>query len=131
VHAKRMSAQETLRVYGEVLNKQLKTVLESTITEDTMNQEMGIAAQAHRDGIHMMTAIPPLIMDENMLQLQTRCAAAEEKAEDLRIELQARQGQNAEGKIASLQRDLEKSRTKIEETQEKLMEQTDLNEARI
>ncbi len=131
MHAKRMSAQETLRVYGEVLNKQLKTVLESTITEDTMNQEMGIAAQAHRDGIHMMTAIPPLIMDENMLQLQTRCAAAEEKAEDLRIELQARQGQNAEGKIASLQRDLEKSRTKIEETQEKLMEQTDLNEARI
>jgi chromosome segregation ATPase len=82
-------------------------------------------------GIHTMTAIPPLIMDENMLQLQTRCAAAEEKADDLRIELQAIQVQNAEGKIASLQRELEKSRTKIEETQEKLMEQTDLNEAML
>ncbi len=98
------SAQETLRAYGEVLNQQLKTVLESTITEDTLNQEMGIAAQAHRDGIHTMTAIPPLVMDEYMLQLQSRCAAAEEKAEDLRIELQALQGQDAEGKIASLQR---------------------------
>ncbi len=53
-----MHAQETLRAYGEVLNQQLKTVLESTITEDTLNQEMGIAAQAHRDGIHTMTAIP-------------------------------------------------------------------------
>ncbi len=39
-----------------------------------------------------------MAMDENMLQLQTRCAAAEEKAEDLRIELQAIQGQNAEEK---------------------------------
>jgi hypothetical protein len=72
-----------MRAYGEALNQQLRTVLDSTITEDTLNQEMEIAAQVHRDGIHKMTAIPPLFMDENMLQLQTRCATAEVNAEDL------------------------------------------------
>jgi hypothetical protein len=72
-----------MRAYGEALNQQLRTVLDSTITEDTLNQEMEIAAQAHRDSIHKMTAIPPLFMDENMLQLQTRCATAEVNAEDL------------------------------------------------
>jgi hypothetical protein len=46
------SAHETLRAYGEVLNQQFKTVLESTITKDTLNQEMGTAAQAHRDAWH-------------------------------------------------------------------------------
>ncbi len=90
---------------------------------------MEIAAQAHRDGIHKMTAIPPLVMDDNMLQLQTRCATAEVKAEDLRIELQALQEQNAEGKIASLQKELEEARKKIEEIQAELKEQTDLIEA--
>ncbi len=50
---------------------------------------MVIAANAHKDSIQKMTAIPPLVMDENRLQLQIRCAAAEEKAEDLQLELQA------------------------------------------
>jgi hypothetical protein len=44
--------------YEEALNQQLKTVIESTITEDTLNQEMGIEANAHRDSIQRMTAIP-------------------------------------------------------------------------
>ncbi len=35
--------------YEEALNRQLQAVLESTITEDTLNQEMVVAAQAHRD----------------------------------------------------------------------------------
>ncbi len=34
------SAQVTLRAYGEVLNQKLKTVMNSTITEDTLNQEI-------------------------------------------------------------------------------------------
>ncbi len=38
--------KETLRAYEEALSQQLKTVLESTITEDTLNQEMGIAAHS-------------------------------------------------------------------------------------
>ncbi len=73
--------------YEEALNQQLRTVIESTVTEDTLNQEMVIAANAHRDSIQKMTAIPPLVMDENRLQLQIRCAVAEEKAEDLELEL--------------------------------------------
>jgi hypothetical protein len=56
---------------------------------------MGIAAQAHRDRIHRMTAIPPLLMDENMLQLQTRSAAFEEQAVDLQNQLRSSQVQNA------------------------------------
>ena len=42
--------KDASKVYGdayeEALNRQLQTVLESTITEDTLNQEMVIAAQA-------------------------------------------------------------------------------------
>ncbi len=58
--------------YEEAFNQQLKTVMESTITEDTLNQEMVIASQAHRDSIQKMTAIPPLVVDANRLQLQIR-----------------------------------------------------------
>jgi hypothetical protein len=54
--------RETMRAYGKALDQQLQTVLSSTITEDTLNQEMEIAAQAHRDRIHELTAIPPLHM---------------------------------------------------------------------
>jgi hypothetical protein len=50
--------KEASRRFEEALNQQLKTVLESTINEETLNQEMVIAAQAHRDGIQKMTAIP-------------------------------------------------------------------------
>jgi hypothetical protein len=74
--------KEVSRAFEEALNQQLKAVLESKITEETLNQEMVVVAQAHRDGIQMMTAIPPLFVDENRLQLRIRCAA-EEKAEDL------------------------------------------------
>jgi hypothetical protein len=82
--------------FAEALNQQLQTVLASTIIEDTLNQEMGVAAQAHRNGIDKMTAIPPLVMDENRLQLQIKCAKAEEEVEDLRLELKALKEKDAE-----------------------------------
>jgi hypothetical protein len=91
--------------YEEALNQQLKTVMESTITEDTLNQEMVIAANAHRENIQR-TAILPLVMDDTKLQLQIRCAAAEEKAEDLQLERQVIMEKDSEGKIASLQEEL-------------------------
>jgi hypothetical protein len=59
-------------------------------------------------------------MDENRLQLQIRCAAAEEKAEDLQLELQALKGRDFEGKIASLQKELRDLRTKLVKAQEKI-----------
>ncbi len=109
--------RETLRAYEEALDQQLQTVLNSTITEDTLNQEMEIAAQAHRDRIHGITAIPPLHMDYDVLQLQTRCAILDQQAEDLQAQLRAHHEQNA-----SLQK-------RIEEIQKELEEQTDLVEA--
>ena len=75
-----------------------------------MNQEMEFAAQAHRNRIHAMTAIPPLMMDEDRLQSQTRCATLELQAEDLRNQLQAYQEQNDSGKIV-----IEKMRKGLEE----------------
>ena len=96
-------------------------MLTSTITEDTLNQEIEIAAQAHRDRIHGITAIPPLHMDDDMLQLQTQCAILDQQAEDLQAQLRAYREQNSEGKIASLQK-------KIAELQKELEEQTDAGE---
>ena len=81
-----------------------------------------MAAQAHRARIHEITAIPLLQLDENMLQLQTRCATLEEQAEDLRGQLQAYHEQNAKEKIASL-------RKKVGEMQRELAEQMDAVEA--
>ncbi len=81
-----------------------------------------MAAQAHRARIHGITAIPPLHLDENMFQLQTRCATLEEQAEDLRGQLHAYHEQNAEEKIASL-------RKKVGEMQRELAEQMDAVEA--
>jgi hypothetical protein len=104
------------------LDQQLQTVLTSVITEDTLNQEMVMAAQAHRARIHEITAIPLLQLDENMLQLQTRCATLEEQAEDLRGQLQAYHEQKAEEKIISL-------RKKVGELQKELAEQMDAVEA--
>jgi hypothetical protein len=60
--------KEASRAFEEALNQQLKTVLESTITEETLNQEMVIAAQAHRDGIQRMTAIPPDVQQQKRKQ---------------------------------------------------------------
>ncbi len=68
-------------------------------------------------------------MDESGLQLQTRCATAEEKAADLQDELRAIQELDAEGIIASLRNKLENSRVKLEKYQEKLSRQSDLIEA--
>jgi hypothetical protein len=80
-HNRMMHASKTYeKSFAEAIQRQLENVLESTITGDTLNREMGIAAQAHRDSIHKMTAIPPLAMDENRLQLQIRCATAEQKS---------------------------------------------------
>jgi hypothetical protein len=75
--------------FADAIKRQLDNVLESTITEDTLNQEMGVAAQAHRDSILKMTAIPPLVMDETRLQMQIRSAKAEEEIETLQEELKA------------------------------------------
>jgi hypothetical protein len=114
--------------YEEALNKQLQTVVESSITEDTLNQEMVVAAEAHRDNIQKMTAIPPLVVDEHRLQLQIRCAAAEENSEDLQRELKALKGGDAEGKIDGLQKDLEDLRLKFAKAQEKYSAQSVLLE---
>ncbi len=57
-------------------------------------------------------------MDEDRLQLQLRCAAAEEKAESLRLKLQALQGTKAQGKLEKLQQDfdeLQGAYTQLEE----------------
>ena len=113
---------DTMRAYEEALDQQLQTVLNSTITEDTLNQEMEIAARGQRDRIHGLTAIPPLHMDKDLLQLQTRCAILNQQAEDLQSQLRAYREQDAEGKIARLRR-------KVEELQKKLEEQTDASEA--
>ena len=67
------------------------------------------AADAHRDSIQKMTAIPPLFMDDTRINLQIRVAAAEEKAEDLQRELQVIAGKNSNGEITSLRKELEKS----------------------
>jgi hypothetical protein len=70
---------------------------------------MVLAAHAHsRDRIQQMRALPPLVMDEDRRQLQIRCADAEEKAENLRMEPQALQGpDDAEGRADKLQKELE------------------------
>jgi uncharacterized protein YoxC len=107
VHSRMKDASKAYGdAYEEALNQQLKIVMDSTITEDTLNQEMVIAANAHRDSIQRMTAIPPLVMDDTRLQLQIRCAAAEEKAEDLQRERQVIMEKDSEAKIASLQKEL-------------------------
>jgi flagellar capping protein FliD len=52
VHSRMKDASKAYGdAYEEALNQQLKNVIESTITEDTLNQEMVIAANAHRDSI--------------------------------------------------------------------------------
>ncbi len=44
--------------YGKALEEQLQIIKESTITEDTLNEEMIHASQTHRDRIKEMRAIP-------------------------------------------------------------------------
>jgi hypothetical protein len=43
--------KEVSLAYGEALDQQLWIMQESTITEDTLNEEIVYASQAHRDGI--------------------------------------------------------------------------------
>ncbi len=50
---------------AKALQQQLKIIQDSTITEDTMIEEMMHAAHAHRDRIQQMKALPPLVMDED------------------------------------------------------------------
>jgi hypothetical protein len=80
--------KEASDAYGVALELQLKSLEESTITEEALLDEMLHASQSHRDGIRTATAIPSLALDADRLQLQVRCAAAEEKAEDLQKQLQ-------------------------------------------
>jgi chromosome segregation ATPase len=79
--------KDTSDAYAAALEQQTKLLEQSAITEDTLLDEMLQAAQAHRSRIHAVTAIPPLVMDADRLQLQVRCAAAEEKVEDLQKQL--------------------------------------------
>jgi hypothetical protein len=73
--------------HEEALDRHLQAVLESTITEDTLNEEMILAAQAHRQSIGKMAVIAPLVVGEDKRQLQIRCAAVEEKVDELQREL--------------------------------------------
>ncbi len=96
--------RNTMRAYSEALDLQLQTVLTSTITEDTLNQEMELAAQTQRDRIRGITAVPPLLMDDDMQQLQIRCATFEQQSEDLRAQLQAHLDHDSAGELDILQR---------------------------
>jgi hypothetical protein len=105
VHSRMKDASKAYgEAYEEALNQQLKIVTESTITEDTLKQEMLAAADAHRDSIQKMTAIPPLFMDDTRINLQIRVAAAEEKAEDLQRKLQVRN--DSKDELARLQKEV-------------------------
>ncbi len=106
--------RDTMRAYSEALDQQLQTVLASTITEDTLNQEMEIAALAQRDRIRALTVVPPLLMDEDMLQLQTRCATLELQSEDLRAQLQAHLDHDSAGEFARLQKSMKRIQKELE-----------------
>ncbi len=84
--------KETSDAYCLALESQLKSLEESTITEDTLLDEMVHASQFQRDRIRTATAIPPLlvVMDADRLQLQVKCASAEEKADELQVTLDLR-----------------------------------------
>jgi hypothetical protein len=102
--------KDTSDAYGAALERQLKLLEESTITEETLLDEMLQASQAHRNRIRTATAIPPLVMDADRLQLQVKCAAAEEKAEDLQKQLQdlkSSEERKLEEKVKQLQNELE------------------------
>jgi hypothetical protein len=88
---------------------------------------MAHASQAHRDRLKEMRACPPLNTDTDRLQLQIRCAAAEEKAEGLQEELQALQGSAAEGKTEKLQKKFEDLLGKHTKVQERHSRQSKLN----
>jgi hypothetical protein len=102
----RMTA--TLDAYALALESQLKSLEASTITEETLLDEMMHASQFQRDRIRAATAIPPLIMDADRLQLQERCAAAEEKAEELPKQIQCfPDAESLKRRIEELQKGLE------------------------
>ena len=61
--------KDTSDAYAAALEQQTKLLEQSAITEDTLLDEMLHAAQAHRSRIHAVTAIPPLVMDADRLQL--------------------------------------------------------------
>jgi hypothetical protein len=88
-------------------------VLESTITEDTLNQEMVLASQAHRESIEKMTAIAPLVVDEDKHQLQIKCAAAEEKADELQRELRILKRGDPAGQLVIVRKELDDLREKL------------------
>jgi hypothetical protein len=108
-----------MRAYSEALDQQLQTVLANTITEDTLRQEMEVAALAQRDRIRVMTAVPPLLMDEDMLQLQTRCATLELQSEDLtmrlRAQLQAHKENDSVKELARLHKSMKRIQKELED----------------
>ena len=109
--------RETLSDYGKALDNQLQTVLQSTITEDTLTQEMAHAEQTHRARIRGMTFAPPLQLEEgnDILELQLRNAFLDQQSEDLNEEFNSLRvdRQFAEAKSARLQKmvdDLQKAK---------------------
>ena len=96
-------------VCGETLSEHQRIIKENTITEDTLRQEMLIAANAHAESIKKLKAHPPLFLDDTRIQLQLHAAKAEEKADDLQRELQAMAGKDSKVEIARLQKELEAS----------------------
>ncbi len=108
--------------YEEALGQHLKIVTESTITEDTLKQELLLAANAHTESVKNMRAHPPLLvfMDDTRINLQIRVAAAEEKDEDLQRELRVIAGKDSKAEIASLQEELGELRKANQKLDEKL-----------
>ena len=105
------------------LERQLKLLEESAIMEDTLLDEMMHASQAHRVRIQTATAIPPLVMDAERLSLQVRCAAAEEKAEDLQNQLQSFKNSEEwqlEKQVAKLQNELDGLQQRDKQMQRRL-----------
>jgi hypothetical protein len=116
IAATHLRMQEISLAYEKALDEELKVIQDSTITEDTMIDEMiQQASQGHRDRIKEMRAIPPLSLDGDRQQLQIRCAAAEEKAENLQEQLQARQGSEMKARAENHERELQKARAENHE----------------
>ncbi len=110
--------------YEEALDKHLQTVLESTITEVTLNQEMIHASQAHRESIEKMTAIAPLVLNDDNHQLQIKCAAAEEKADELQRELRILKRGDPAGQVVVLRKELDDLREKLAAAEEKIVKRS-------
>ena len=99
-------------------------MLESTITEDTLNQEMIYASQAHRQSIEKMAVIAPLIVGEDKHRLQIKCAAAEGKADELQRELRILKRGDPAGRLVILQKELDALQEKLARAEKRIAKQS-------